>query len=62
MRDKVGVVDRIVNALARKQIGIQMINQGASRISTMLGVHQNQVNQAVREIYREFFKNKGRAD
>lgn len=60
MRDKVGVVDRIVNALARKQIGIQMINQGASRISTMLGVHQNQVNQAVREIYREFFKNKGR--
>ncbi|TLQ05735.1 aspartate kinase [Pediococcus stilesii] len=58
MRDKVGIVDRIVDALARDQIGIQMINQGASRISTMLGVHQNQADQAVRQIYKEFFESK----
>lgn len=58
MRDKVGIVDRIVDALTRDQIGIQMINQGASRISTMLGVHQNQADEAVKQIYQEFFGTK----
>ncbi|AEV94477.1 aspartate kinase domain protein [Pediococcus claussenii ATCC BAA-344] len=59
MRNKVGTVDRIVSALAQNKIGVQMINQGASRISIMLGVRQSQVDDAVQYIYEEFFKKDG---
>lgn len=56
MRNKSGVLSRIISSLATANIGIQMINQGASRISVMLGVTQENANQAVQVIYDNYFK------
>ncbi|HAT55627.1 MAG TPA: aspartate kinase [Lactobacillus sp.] len=55
MRNQVGVIDRILHPLATHHIGVQMINQGASRISIMIGVREAQADDAVRLIYNDFF-------
>ncbi|MDF7638066.1 aspartate kinase [Lactobacillus sp. ESL0791] len=56
MRNKVGVTKRIIDALAQKNIGLHMINQGASRISIMLGMKRADAPEAVKQIYQNFFK------
>ncbi|QBO37049.1 aspartate kinase [Periweissella cryptocerci] len=55
MRAKVGVVDHIIAPLAANNIGVQMLNQGASRISVMIGVKQELAEAAVRAIYAANF-------
>ncbi|MBM7543498.1 aspartate kinase [Weissella beninensis] len=55
MRNKSGVLAHILAPLAAANIGIQMINQGASRISVMLGVTQENANRAVQVIYDAYF-------
>lgn len=55
MRNQIGGVEHIVAPLAANDIGIQMINQGASRISVMLGVKQELAEAAVRVIYAANF-------
>jgi len=55
MRYTVGVATRITGALARAGVNIEMINQGSSEISVMLGVRAEKRQQAVRALYDEFF-------
>ena len=55
MRNKIGVMKNITLPLAQKHIAIHMINQGASRISIMLGTKKADAAAAVREIYHQFF-------
>ncbi|MCM0598144.1 aspartate kinase [Periweissella fabalis] len=53
MRNQVGVLTDILNALSTRNIGVKMINQGASRIAVMLGVAQADVADAVAAIYTD---------
>ncbi|MDF7668823.1 aspartate kinase [Lactobacillus sp. ESL0703] len=55
MRNKVGVMAKIIEPLAAQNIGVHMINQGASRISIMLGTKRKDAPAAVRQIYNNFF-------
>lgn len=55
MKNKIGVMKNITLPLAQKHIAIHMINQGASRISIMLGTKKADAAAAVREIYHQFF-------
>ncbi|WEV50906.1 aspartate kinase [Lactobacillus sp. ESL0731] len=58
MRNKVGVMAKIIEPLAAQNIGVHMINQGASRISIMLGTKRKDAPAAVRQIYNNFFTQK----
>ncbi|CAH0419348.1 aspartate kinase [Periweissella ghanensis] len=53
MRDQVGVLADILNALSSRNIGVKMINQGASRIAVMVGVAQADAADAVAAIYTD---------
>lgn len=55
MRSKVGTIENIIRPLAENNIGVHMINQGASRISIMLGTKQADAKKAVKQIYQQFF-------
>jgi aspartate kinase len=55
MRNSVGVAARAANAIANAKINIEMINQGASEISMMFGVADNDMEKALLAIYNEFF-------
>lgn len=55
MKDNIGVLDRVISPLAQNNIGIHMINQGASRISVMLGTRQADADLAIDYIYHNFF-------
>lgn len=56
MRAKIGTIENIIDPLADHHIGVHMINQGASRISIMLGTRESDADNAVRYIYQNFFK------
>jgi len=55
MKRHVGVASRLVSALAKKNINIEMINQGASELSVIFGVRAEDAEDAVRAIYEEYF-------
>jgi len=55
MRHTVGLAARACNALARAEVNIEMINQGASEVSMMFGIEAADVKAAVRTLYEEFF-------
>jgi aspartate kinase len=55
LRTHVTALDEITHALAEKNINVPMINQGASQISLMLGVHTADVAKAVEAIYNATF-------
>lgn len=50
-----GVSAQILWSLQQKGISPQMINQGASQISMMIGTRKDEAEQTVRTIYKEFF-------
>ena len=56
MRNRVGIMSRASTALADHNIKLIMVNQGASEISIMFGVHDRDADQAVIALYNEFFK------
>lgn len=56
MRNKIGAMKNITTPLAKEHIAIHMINQGASRISIMLGTKKEDAANAVSQIYQQFFK------
>lgn len=58
MRNQVGVIERIIQPLVTDDIGVHMINQGASRISIMLGTRRADADAAVKGIYEAFFNRK----
>lgn len=55
MHNTVGVSARATAALARANVNIEMINQGSSEVSLVLGIHSEDADRAVRELYHEFF-------
>ncbi len=55
MKRHVGVAARLVGALAKKKINIEMINQGASELSVIFGVRAEDGEAAVKAIYDEYF-------
>lgn len=56
MRNKIGAMQNITAPLAQRHVAIHMINQGASRISIMLGTKKEDAAAAVTQIYHQFFK------
>ncbi|WP_100406900.1 aspartate kinase [Bacillus solitudinis] len=55
MHNTVGVSARATVALARANVNIEMINQGSSEVSLVLGIHAKDTDRAVQELYEEFF-------
>jgi aspartate kinase len=56
MRYSVGLVAKVVVALADRGVNIEMINQGSSEISVMFGVKESDRREAVQAIYGAFFE------
>lgn len=56
MRNKIGAMQNITTPLSQRHVAIHMINQGASRISIMLGTKKEDAAAAVTQIYHQFFK------
>lgn len=57
MRNRTGVINDILTPLTEENIPVPMINQGASRISIMIGTYDCDADKAVRAIYHRFFAN-----
>ncbi|MFD2728455.1 aspartate kinase [Enterococcus camelliae] len=55
MKHRVGITADSTAALARKQINLEMINQGSSEVSIMFGIHKEQEKLAIRTLYYTFF-------
>jgi len=51
----VNTIGEIIDSLTKNNIAIHMINQGASRISIMIGIQESDADEAVRQIYKTFF-------
>ncbi len=56
MKDTPGVAARIFTALAKDQINIEMISEGASEINLTIVVDEQNVEKAVRSLHQEFFQ------
>lgn len=56
MRNRIGALTEIVSPLKDYGISLQMVNQGASEISIMLGIQPDLADQAVKAIYDNIFK------
>lgn len=57
MRTTVGTCLRVVSALSKAGINLQMINQGSSELSIMFGIREDDLKAAVQALYCEFYKN-----
>lgn len=51
----VNTLGEIIDSLTKNNIAIHMINQGASRISIMIGIQESDADNAVKQIYKTFF-------
>jgi len=51
-----GVASRIMNAIARANINIRMLDQGSSELNIIIGVDEYDFRSAVNAIYAEFFQ------
>ncbi len=51
-----GTAARVCDALARADINIRMIDQGSSELNIIVGVDENEYEDALRAIYAEFVK------
>lgn len=56
MAETVGISARVFNALARENINIELISQGASEINISFLVKQEALDNAVKAVHKEFFK------
>lgn len=56
MKDHPGISTKILDALLEDGIAPQMINQGASQISMMIGTKKDDAETAVKTIYEHFFR------
>jgi aspartate kinase len=55
MRHALGLAARACSACARANINLEMINQGSSEVSMMFGIASDELADAVRTLYGEFF-------
>ena len=53
-----GVSAKIFTALARQGINVRMIIQGASELNIVIGVENEDFEEAIRSIYNAFYKEK----
>lgn len=56
MRDTPGITCRVAGALAAAGVNIEILNQGASEISLMIGIDAKDLDGAVKAIHAEFFE------
>lgn len=56
MKQRVGSMAESTGALARKNINLEMINQGSSEVSFMFGIHKEREKDAIRSLYYTFFE------
>ncbi len=61
MRYSIGLASRAIGAISAANINVEMINQGSSEISIMLGIRASDRKRAIRAMYKEFFDPKTRA-
>jgi aspartate kinase len=54
MSHRIGIAGRLFSALSDAKINIRMINQGASEINILVGVEEDDYENAVRTIYHAF--------
>ena len=55
MRNSIGVAAKATSALSREKINLEMINQGASEVSILFAIDENQEKEAIKALYNEFF-------
>ncbi|MDO4903871.1 MAG: aspartate kinase [Limosilactobacillus sp.] len=55
MVNRLGVTSDILDSLRDENIPVPIVNQGASRISTMIGTYDKDADRAVQAIYKRFF-------
>jgi len=56
MQSTIGIACRITGALAKAKVNIEIINQGSSEVSIMLGIKSDELQRGINAIYDEFFK------
>lgn len=56
MRKATGTAARVLTAIANKNINIRMLDQGSSELNIIIGVDEEQFEEALKSIYDEFFK------
>jgi aspartate kinase len=61
MRKTVGIASRVTGALARTGINIEMLIQGPSEISMIIGIKENDAARAINAVYDEFFRSRSNA-
>lgn len=54
MNHSIGIAARAFSALARAQVNVQVINQGASEVNIIVGVSPQDFHAAVKALYQEF--------
>lgn len=55
MREKMYTMSKAATAFSENNINIDMINQGASEVSVMFGIHEKNEDLAVKALYEAFF-------
>lgn len=55
----IGTIGKVIDSLTQNDIAIHMINQGASRISIMIGTRASDADNAVQQIYKTFLIKRG---
>ncbi|MFC6253251.1 aspartate kinase [Secundilactobacillus hailunensis] len=55
MADRTGIMSKATDALARQNVKLTMVNQGASEISMMFGIKQDEAQAAIKALYDTFF-------
>ncbi|SFP03796.1 aspartate kinase [Salibacterium halotolerans] len=58
MHETVGIAARATKAMSEQGVNIEMINQGSSEVSLAFGIHDENVDSAIRGLYEEFFSTK----
>ena len=56
MQQCIGVSARAMHAMEKCNINIEMLNQGISEVSIMIGVKDDDLNKAIKSIYKTFFE------
>ncbi|MCH5462058.1 aspartate kinase [Lactobacillus sp. LC28-10] len=55
MANRTGIMSKATDALARQNVKLIMVNQGASEISMMFGIKQDEAKVAIKALYDTFF-------
>ncbi|MDV2580936.1 aspartate kinase [Alkalibacillus haloalkaliphilus] len=55
MSNRLNVASKATKAFAEADVNIDMINQGSSEVSMMFGIYEENLNEAIKSLYQEFF-------